>query len=117
MRRAPADRTIAFCFFMNLLFLNSVTGASAQGSRTDTATAYIERGRFWVMKGDYEKADADFNLAVVSDPRLADAYSNRGLVRYYRKDFDAALSDFDKALQLNPRLADAWMNRGAVRSA
>src|SRR5262245_36701264 len=36
-------------------------------SRSATASAYIERGTAWFVKGDYERALVDFDLAIASD--------------------------------------------------
>ena len=54
----------------------SLATAAAQPltSRSGMASAYIERGAALFAKGDYERALADFDLAIASDPGHAGAY-------------------------------------------
>ena len=53
----------------------------AQNSRAATAASYLERGAAWVSKGELDRAIADFDLAIASDPTLALAFYNRGSAR------------------------------------
>lgn len=87
----------------------------AQGTRTDSAISYLERGNSHYQKGDIDRALADFNLAVASDPRLDSAWYNRAVARYDLHDWDGALMDLDNAIKLNPRYVMAWIKRGNLR--
>src|SRR5688572_20314111 len=85
---AGAMFAIAFCS------LAPGTVAQSLNSRSATASAYIERGNTWIARGDYQRALADFDLAVASDPGNAVAYYiNRGAVRLNRGDVDGAIED------------------------
>ena len=68
---------LALLFFQLAIFqlpwLLSPTTAEAQTSRTTTANSYLDRGNSWFDKGEWERAMADFDLAIGTDPNLAAA--------------------------------------------
>lgn len=67
------------CYWLTLLlFVSTALIAQAQTSRADTAASYLDRGKAWAAKGELERAIADFDLAIASDPSLAGAWYNRG---------------------------------------
>ncbi len=66
------------------------------------------------MKGDLDKAIADFTKAIAIDPKSGDAFMNRGNVWYAKKEFDKAITDFDEAIRIDPRLAFAYFGRGTA---
>src|SRR5262245_54160768 len=97
-------------FFLSLLCWLSpaITVAQPLASRSATASAYIKRGGAWFAKGEYERALADFDLAVASDPGQAGAYYNRAVTLYRLKKYERALADFARAIQLNPCFVEAY---------
>ena len=68
-----------------------------------------------VRKGEYERALADYDLAIATDPNFAGSYYNRAITRYRLNDYERALADFNRAIQLNPRFIEAYVDRGGVR--
>lgn len=89
---------------------------SAGAATADIITAsYNNRGIAWEAMGDFAKAAADFNEAIVTNPRAAGAFANRGRVRQEQGELAAALEDLNKALDLDPQAAKAYMDRGLVR--
>ena len=62
-----------FVIFQSVLCWLSLATAVAQplASRSATAISYIERGGAWLAKGELERALADYDLAIASDPNLA----------------------------------------------
>lgn len=97
-------------------WLATVTGvAQVQNLRAATASSYVERGNKWFAKSDYARAEADYGLAIASDPGYADAYYNRAMTRVQLDKLDGALTDFNRVLQLTPHDATAYTNRGSVR--
>src|SRR5262249_39842078 len=69
-----------------LFWLAAAVMAQAQTSRADSAGSYLERGNEWMKKGDVERALADYDLAIASDPLGARAYNNRGVARQRKGD-------------------------------
>jgi tetratricopeptide (TPR) repeat protein len=68
------------------------------------------------MKGDYDRAIADFNKGILLDPTRAVAFGNRGLAYVKKGDNNQAIADFDAAIRLNPDDARAFCNRGITKS-
>jgi tetratricopeptide (TPR) repeat protein len=91
--------------------------------------AYLERGRDYVAKGDYDRAIEQYNEALKLDPNYAVAYYSRGVAYYSRgsahlnnndydranKDYDRAIADYDEAIKLDPKYAAAYSSRGLAR--
>jgi len=77
-----------------------------------TSTAYLQRGRVYNGKGDYDKAIEDFNQFIRLDPNNAGIYSNRGLAYTNKGDYDKAIEDFNKAISLDINDAYIYGNRG-----
>lgn len=62
--------------------------------------AYYNRGSIYSNWGEYKKALADFNDALIILPQYASLYNNRGLVYTRLNRHEDALHDFDKAIEL-----------------
>lgn len=86
--------------------------ASGELSQDYLSIAYINRGRSWYFKKDFDKAIADFTKAIEIDPKDADAYYARGLVRHIKGDYDKAIADYTKVIEINPKRAKAYKARG-----
>ena len=104
---------LALCLFLQPPFVQNPD--STQGSRSQSAASYVERGNDWLKKGNFESAISDYSLAIAFDGSSPQAFYNRGLARERSGDRDGALRDFEKALQLNPRLVPALQSRGILR--
>ena len=61
---------------------------------------------------DYDKAFADFELAIRLDPTLANTFYNRGHTLSEMKEYDKAISDFNNAIRLKPDYPQAFGSRG-----
>ena len=94
---------LRICLFLLLAccWLTAIS-AQAQKGREATALSYIARGNEWYSKGEYARAEADFTLAIATDPNQANAYYNRGITCHQLGKLNEALADFDRALKLNP---------------
>jgi len=76
------------------------------------AAAYLERGRGYAAKGDYDQAVEQYNEALKLDPKYAVAYNNRGNVYRDKKDYIAAIADYNQAIKLDPKFALPYNDRG-----
>jgi tetratricopeptide (TPR) repeat protein len=78
------------------------------------ARAHYGRGVAYRMKGDLDKAIADYTEAIRLNPRLAAAYNERGLSYGEMQQDDRALADCSEAIRLDPNMAGAYVGRGAA---
>ncbi|WP_375469892.1 tetratricopeptide repeat protein, partial [uncultured Nostoc sp.] len=62
--------------------------------------AYNNRGNSYDNKKDYDRAIADYNLAIKLDPNYTFAYYNRGNSYDNKKDYDRAIADYNLAIKL-----------------
>ena len=82
----------------------------------DPATIYFYRGNAYNDKKEYDRAIADYNQALLLNPKSAEAFNNRGNAYNDKGEYDRAIADFNQALLLNPKDAEAFYNRGNVYS-
>jgi tetratricopeptide (TPR) repeat protein len=81
---------------------------------TPTVAAYNGRASAYDIKGNSERAIADYTSAIELDPKSAVAYSNRSAAYINKGDLDLALADASKAIELNPRFAGAYVHRSSI---
>lgn len=82
----------------------------------DGTTLYLNRGVSQALRGEHEKAIADYSRVLRLDPRAAKAHMNRGVSRAALGDHERAIEDFSRALHIAPT-ASAHLNRGLSRAA
>jgi lipoprotein NlpI len=85
---------------------------SGKWKGNNQAINYGNRGRAYTVKGDPDRAIADFNQAIGINPKNAVFYNNRGIAYRNKGDFDRAIADYTQAISLNPKHHDAYYNRG-----
>ena len=78
----------------------------------DPATIYLYRGNAYNNKKEDDRAIADFNQALLLNPKYAGAFNNRGIAYNDKKEYDRAIADYNQALKLNPKDAEFFYNRG-----
>jgi tetratricopeptide (TPR) repeat protein len=61
------------------------------------ASAFYNRGEFYIQAGDPQRALLDLNQAIALKPDYADAIQTRGLAKQSLKDFSGATEDFRNA--------------------
>ncbi|MBI1870446.1 MAG: tetratricopeptide repeat protein [Chlamydiae bacterium] len=66
-------------------------------------TPYYERGRYFMVLKEYQKAIEDFTKAIEMFPSYEEAYTKRGVSHVRLGEYEAALNDFSKAIELDPR--------------
>jgi tetratricopeptide (TPR) repeat protein len=81
----------------------------------ETVVALISRGNAATVRGDFERAIADYDEALRLDPGDGVAQMNRGIARQSQGNFDGAIADYDGAIERGLRTAQAYNNRGQAR--
>ena len=79
------------------------------------AAAYYNRGSAH-LKGDADRAIADFSEAIRLDPKRADAYLNRALAYRIKNDVDRAMPDYNDTIRLDPKHPTAYIARGTAHN-
>jgi lipoprotein NlpI/predicted aspartyl protease len=85
---------------------------SGQLSSENLGITYSNRGNAWRIKGEYDKAIADYDEAIRLNPQDALTYGNRGYSWYGKGDNDRAIADYSEAIRLNPLGAHQYLQRG-----
>ena len=78
------------------------------------AIAYNNRADAYISEGKYDLALADYDRAVVLNPRFAKAYNNRGVAYAKTGELDRALQNFAAAIELDGHYANPYVNRADV---
>jgi len=78
----------------------------------NAAKKYYERGVTNSDLKEYDKAIADFGIAIALYPAYAEAYFNRGVAYGYKGDSDKAIIDFEKLRELSPTYWKAYYGLG-----
>lgn len=73
--------------------------------------AYNNRAGAFMAKGDYDRARADYDMAVQLNPEVAAAWLNRGTLWLRKENFDRAIADLTTAIRLDPSLWKSFNNR------
>jgi len=79
-----------------------------------TAQDHDIRGWIYNSQRKYDLAMADFNQAILLDPKYAMAFSRRGALNYDLKLYRTAIADFRKAFELDRGFVQAIHNCGLV---
>jgi len=78
------------------------------------AEALVNRGIVTLAEGRPELAMADFEAAIVLNPRDPVAYAYRGEVHKVRGQLEKARAEYDIAISIDGASADLFANRGAI---
>ena len=70
------------------------------------AVAFANRGNGYVLKGDYDRAIADYSEAIKLDPNLTAAYNGRAGAYSDQGDVDRAVADYAEGRRLALRSGD-----------
>jgi len=97
------------------------TAGQAGTASPNSAQAYLERGKTFYNRDDYDTAIQDFSDAIKLDHNLAEAYAYRALAYIWKENYEqglsdtnTAISDANTAIKLNPLLALAYYARGSL---
>jgi tetratricopeptide (TPR) repeat protein len=75
---------------------------------------FFDCGLEFEQQGDFEKALASYDKALVLNPGFVEALNNRGVVLEAMNRLTEALASYDRALALNPDVITVIRNRGNV---
>ena len=89
---------VVFCFF-------------PAGCR-DKSAEYCNRGKKHIEKEQYDLAIAEFNSAIIINPKLFEAFFWRGVTYYNKGNYEKAIRDFNKTIKIKPKYIYAYLNRG-----
>jgi tetratricopeptide (TPR) repeat protein len=89
---------------------------SGRFDKHNLALIYSNRANQRERMGDYEKAIADHNEAIRTDPTYAAGFMHRGNAYARHNDFDRAIADHSESIRLAPKDADTFYNRGYTYS-
>jgi tetratricopeptide (TPR) repeat protein len=78
---------------------------SGQETTKGLAATFLNRGRAYASKGNYDRAIQDFDQAIRLDPNNPVAFFSRGNVYARQGEYDHAIDDFDQAIRLDPNLS------------
>jgi tetratricopeptide (TPR) repeat protein len=89
---------------------------SGRFDRRNMAVIYSNRGNQRERMGEFDKAIADHDEAIRTDPTYAAGFMHRGNAYARHGDFERAIADHTEAIRLGPKDADAFYNRGYTYS-
>ncbi|MEO6246700.1 MAG: tetratricopeptide repeat protein, partial [Opitutaceae bacterium] len=99
----------------SLIVIPIAPAPSVEEQAPATAVDFIARGIARISRGELEAALADFDRALVLDPKNDEAYLSRGVAKMSQGDLDTASADFTQAIALNAKNAMAYVNRAVAK--
>ena len=84
---------------------------SGRGNAHGLSEALYNRGNAYAATGDFNRAIADYDQAILLNPTMATAFDNRGRAYSEQNQIERAIADYDEAIRLNPNSAVALHNR------
>ncbi len=85
--------------------------------RRSLLSTYLRIATKAYLSGDYDRAIAEYSIAIKGDPARTEIYIKRGQAWWQKGDYDRAIADFDRALKLDAALSPAYLHRGIVLAA
>ena len=85
-----------------------------QPAKALDAKTLLARGDDFSIKGDLDRAIADYDAALKVDPAFADALNGRGVAWRAKGDRRRAQADFDAAIKFKPDFEPARVNRKSL---
>jgi tetratricopeptide (TPR) repeat protein len=98
----PAETAIAACTRV----INNTSSP-----REDLVEAYTNRGQLQYAQKSYDRALADFTIALGLNPRFAIALANRANCYFDKQDFDRAVADYSQAIGIDSSYTAAYAGR------
>jgi len=90
------------------------TDSSKKDSVPTTARDYTNRGNSFLDRREYDRAIADFDMAIELDPKDAMAVADRGIAYFWQGKYELARMELDAAYRMNPRNPVVFRGRGML---
>jgi tetratricopeptide (TPR) repeat protein len=91
-------------------------GNNQTSDSTALAKQYLDSGKTYLDKNDFDSAIKEFTKAIEINPRYDKAFGLRGFAYLGKKDFDSTISDFTKVIEINPQDYRGYAARGLAYS-
>jgi tetratricopeptide (TPR) repeat protein len=98
----PGESAIAACTRV----INATTS-----SRENLVNAYTNRGQLQYAQKAYDRAVADFTIALGLNPRFAIALADRANCYFDMKNFESAIADYSQAIGIDATYTAAYTGR------
>lgn len=92
------------------LFTNAIEAGNL--SQEELLSAHSNRGMAYSRVKQYNRAIADYSIAIDIKPGHADYYVNRGVAYNCKKEYAKAIADYSKAIEIDPKDASTYYFRG-----
>ncbi|OVE82032.1 hypothetical protein BVY03_01930 [bacterium K02(2017)] len=73
-----------------------------------------KRAKNELLKGNYDYALMELDLAIIENPKDVEPVFDKGLVHYFLKQLETALTSFNKAISIDPTYHKAYFYKGKV---
>jgi tetratricopeptide (TPR) repeat protein len=83
-------------------------------SSGNRAHAYLLRGLRYVVKGELDRAIADFSKFIEIKPKDTEGYSNRAWAYFQKGEYDRAIADYSRLIEINPKDANSYALRAST---
>jgi tetratricopeptide (TPR) repeat protein len=80
--------------------------------RKTRAAMFCGRGAVWASKQEFDRAIADFSVAIALDPSQSVARQDRANALMFKEEVDKAIEDLDEAIRICPDDPVAFFDRG-----
>ena len=107
IRRLPIKLTAIAALAWTSLF-------ASKPAQAQDASCYFNWASQYDDQGDYDRAIANYTMAISLCPSDQVAYNNRGYDWWKKGQFDKAIADYNQALALCPNYGAVYSNRGVA---
>lgn len=107
VRRLPIKLTAIAALAWTSLF-------ASKPAQAQDASCYFNWASQYDDQGDYDRAIANYTMAISLCPSDQVAYNNRGYDWWKKGQFDKAIADYNQALALCPNYGAVYSNRGVA---
>ncbi|HOY32464.1 MAG TPA: tetratricopeptide repeat protein [Bacteroidales bacterium] len=106
--------TSVLTYSRNKVWKNTISITTDVVDKYPVPLMWVNRGYEYRQRKEYDKALADYNNAIQTDPTYALAFHNRGALYFFTNKDSLAILDFNRALELDPKNPETWGNRGSA---